>query len=736
MEKEIFKISGMSCVSCATNIENLLQKEQGIISAGVNFASEKAAVEYDPEAISRKKIIALIEKLGYRVVEQGNGQETKEPERLKKRLILSLVFALPIILLVMAEMIGLKVPAVFEKQGIWLQFILASLVIFTSFDIWKSGATKLIRFSPNMDSLIFLGTAAAYFYSLTILLLNFFGKGIEETHYYFESTAFILLFISLGKYLEAATKGKSGEAIKKLMGLAPKEALVVRNGQEMVVAIADLRVGEIIIVKPGEKIPADGKIKEGFSAIDESMITGESLPVDKKAGDEVIGGTINKAGSFKFLATKVGEETMLNQIIKIVEEAMNSKAPIQLLADKVSFYFVPGVIVIALLAAIFWLLTGQSLGFAMTVLVAVLIIACPCALGLATPTAVMMGTGLAAQNGILIKTGKALELAQKVETVIFDKTGTLTRGQPVVTDILVLEDKILVENRLLQLAASAELRSEHPLGQAVVKKAKERDLKLSEPKKFQAVVGQGIRATVEGKIILKGNRTLMQNSQIKISPAMEKRLKGLENDGKTAMVVAIDKKAVGIIAVADTLKEHSRETVVKLSQMGKKVLMITGDNQRVGLAIAKKAGIDQVLAEVLPEQKTTEIKKLQGQGKIVAMVGDGINDAPALAQADLGIALGSGTDVAMETGDIVLVRGDLQEVIRAIDLSRYTLAKIKENLFWAFFYNTIGIPLAAGVLYPFTGWLLSPVMAAAAMAFSSVSVVSNSLLMRRYKPRI
>lgn len=736
MKKEIFKISGMSCASCATKIENLLQKKQGIVSAGVNFASEKAIVEYNPEAISRKTIITLIEKLGYRVVEQRNGQETKEPERLKKRLILSLIFALPIILLVMAEMIGLKVPAVFEKQGIWLQFILASLVIFTSFDIWKSGATKLIRFSPNMDSLIFLGTAAAYFYSLTILLLNFFGKGMEETHYYFESTAFILLFISLGKYLEVATKGKSGEAIKKLMGLAPKEALVVRNNQEMVVAIADLRVGEIIIVKPGEKIPADGKIREGFSAIDESMITGESLPVDKKVGDEVIGGTINKAGSFKFMATKVGEETMLNQIIKIVEEAMNSKAPIQLLADKVSFYFVPGVIVIALLAAIFWLLVGQSLGFAMTVLVAVLIIACPCALGLATPTAVMMGTGLAAQNGILIKTGKALELAQKVETVIFDKTGTLTRGQPAVTDILVLEDKMLAENRLLQLAASAELRSEHPLGQAVVKKAKERDLKLSEPKKFQAIVGQGIRATVEGKIILKGNRALMKNSQIKISPAMEKRLKGLENDGKTAIVVAIDKKAVGIIALADTLKEHSRETVAKLSQMGKKVMMITGDNQRVGLAIAKKAGIDQVLAEVLPEQKTIEIKKLQEQGKIVAMVGDGINDAPALAQADLGVALGSGTDVAMETGDIVLVRGDLQEVIRAIDLSRYTLAKIKENLFWAFFYNAIGIPLAAGVLYPFTGWLLSPVMAAAAMAFSSVSVVSNSLLMRRYKPRI
>jgi len=585
-----------------------------------------------------------------------------------------------------------------------------------------------------MDSLIFIGTSAAYVYSILVSIAIWFGIGehsIEEL--YFEVAAFILFFILLGKYLEAITKGKTSEAIKKLIGLQPKEATIVKDNEEIKIPISEVKVGDIILVKPGEKIPVDGIVIDGYSGVDEKAITGESIPVEKKKGDEVISATINKTGVLRFRATRVGKDTMLAQIIKIVEEAMGSKAPIQLLADKVSFYFVPSVIGIAIFAFVVWLLLGQSLAFALTVFVAVLIIACPCALELATPTAVMMGTGLAAKYGILIKSGKALEIARDLDIVIFDKTGTLTKGEPSVTDVVKIRNDVS-ENLILQVVASVEKNSEHPLAQAIINKAKEEKINFSEVKNFQAIPGHGVLADLENKKILFGTRKLMFDNQIDPS-LIEEKMIALENQGKTTMILAQDKNIIGIIAVADTLKDYSKEAVKMLHEMGKKVAIITGDNKRVGQAIAQQVGIDRVLAEVLPQEKSAEIKKLQSEGNVVAMVGDGINDAPALAQADLGIALGSGTDVAMETGEIVLIKDDLRDVVAAIDLSKYTLNKIKQNLFWAFFYNIVGIPLAAGILYPFTGWLLNPAIAAAAMAFSSVSVVSNALLMKRYESK-
>ncbi|PIY74883.1 MAG: copper-translocating P-type ATPase [Candidatus Portnoybacteria bacterium CG_4_10_14_0_2_um_filter_43_36] len=748
IQKTILTISGMHCASCAANIENALKQEAGIKSANINFASEKLYLEFDPIEISIARIQKIIEKSGYGAIEEAAEEEMRdhhkeakiqEVRKLKKRFISALIFSFPIIYMAMGEMIGLPMPTIFENYGTIIQLTLATAVIASCFNIWTSGSKKLLRLSPNMDTLIFIGTAVAYFYSLTISVLVFLGIKIEA-YLYYESAALILVFISLGKYLEAVTKGKTSEAIKKLIGLQPKEAAIIKDNEEIKIPISEVKIGDIILVKPGEKIPVDGIVIDGYSGVDEKAITGESIPVEKKKGDEVIGATINKTGVLKFKVTRVGKDTMLAQIIKIVEEAMGSKAPIQLLADKVSFYFVPSVIGLAILSFVIWLLLGQPLTFALTVFVAVLIIACPCALGLATPTAVMMGTGLAAKNGILIKSGQALEIARDVNIIVFDKTGTLTRGEPSVTDVIQVKDEIS-ENSILQIAGSVEKNSEHPLAQAIINKAKERKINLSEVKNFQAIPGHGVSADLEnlpadrqGKKILFGTRKLMTNNQI--NPGLiEEKMIVLEEQGKTAMILAQDKEIIGIIAVADTLKDYSKEAVKMLHKMGKKVAIITGDNKRVGQAIAQQVGIDRVLAEVLPQEKSAEIKKLQNKGNIVAMVGDGINDAPALAQADLGIALGSGTDVAMETGEIVLIKDDLRDVIMAIDLSKYTLNKIKQNLFWAFFYNIVGIPVAAGILYPLTGWLLNPAVAAAAMAFSSVSVVSNALLMKRYESK-
>ncbi len=740
--KTILKISGMHCASCAVSIEKALGKKEGVLAVNVNIASEKANLKFDSQKISLAKLFKVIKDLGYQAEEEKpagmrddhDKKEAAKIRKLRNRFLGSLFLGIPLFYLVMGKMVGLPVPSLPLRINIVVQFVITTAIMVLNYPLYISGLKKLIQRNPNMDSLVETGTIAAYLYSLVISVNAWLKPEIvSEVHLYFESAAFILVFISLGKYLENLTKGRTSAAVKKLIGLQPKTALVVRGGKEVKVSIFKVQTGDVILVKPGEKIPVDGVVLDGYSGVDEKAITGESIPVEKKKGDTVIGATINKTGVLKFKATKVGRETMLAQIIKIVEEAMGSKAPIQLLADKVSFYFVPGVMVIAALAFIIWLLAGQSFIFALTVLVSVLIIACPCALGLATPTAVMMGTGLAAKRGILIKSSKALETAHKVQVVIFDKTGTLTRGEPIVTDTYVSEQS-LSESRLLRIAASVEKNSEHPLAQAIVSKyhSEPGDKELLKVQNFEAIPGKGVKAVLQGKQIFLGTRKLMHENQIK-TDRVEQKAASLEKQGKTVMILAQDSQVVGVIAVADTLKKNSKQAVKMLHKLGKKVAMITGDNERVARAIAKQTGIDQILAEVLPGEKSAEIKKLQKEGHKVAMVGDGINDAPALAQSDLGIALGSGTDVAMETGEIILIKDDLRDVVKAIAISEYSLRKIKQNLFWAFFYNSIGIPIAAGILYPFTGWLLSPVVAAAAMAFSSVSVVSNALLMKRYK---
>lgn len=717
VKKASFNIIGMSCASCAVNLEHLLKKEKGIISSNINYASEKGYFEFDDKKISEGKIREIIEKAGYKTESHNHDHsmpdKEEETKKLRNRFIINLVLSLPVIYTMFFPL---------GESTALVQFFFATAIIISSIEIWKTGIKGFLKLAPNMDSLIFLGTSAAYFYSVFGLFLN-----IENV--YFESSASILLFITLGKYLESLTKGKTNQAIKKLIGLQPKKATIVKNGKEFQIPISEVKINDILLIKPGEKIPVDGVVISGYSAVDEKMITGESIPVEKKGRDMVIGATINKTGALKIKALKIGKDTMLSQIIKIVEKAMESKAPVQLLADKVSLYFIPSVFIIALLSFILWLLLGYGFPFALTIFVAILIIACPCALGLATPTAVMVGAGLAAQQGILIKTNRALETAKNINMVVFDKTGTLTRGEPVVEEVIETSNHKTEE--IIKIAASIEKNSEHPLAQAVIRKAVELKLRLYNISDFEAIPGKGVRGKIKGKEVLLGTEKLIKENKINIEN-IKSKIEELGNKGKTIMIVALEKEVIGIIAVADTLKEHSKEAVSLLHKMGKKIAIITGDNKKVGEAIAKEIGADYVLSEILPEGKSLEIKKLQSAGNIVAMVGDGINDAPALAQADLGIALGQGTDVAIETGEIVLIKDDLRDVVKAIDLSRYTLKKIKQNLFLAFFYNIISIPVAAGILYPF-GILLSPSIAATAMAFSSISVVLNALSMRRYK---
>lgn len=733
MKKTTISISGMHCASCAQRIEKALKKSEGISNANVNYATEKATVDYDEKIITEDKILKIIENQGYKPFREDgknpdkeNIERQNEIKKLKKLFFLSLALSIPIFIISMP----LKwINVVLPYENIILLILATPVQFIVGYRFYKGAYSALKNKSANMDTLIAIGTSAAYFYSLFVVFL----PNILGNHVYFESAALIITFIILGKWLEAVTKGKASEAIKKLMGLQPKTALIVRNGKEIEVLLSQLKIGDIIIVKPGQKIPVDGIIVDGSSSVDESMITGESIPVEKKKNDTVIGATINKHGSFKFKATKIGKDTVLSQIIKLVEQAQGSKAPIQRLADKVSGIFVPAVILIAVTAFILWFFVfGQTFVFSLTVFVAILIIACPCALGLATPTAIMVGTGKGAENGILIKSSEALENAHKITTVVFDKTGTLTKGEPIVTDILPVGK--VDKNEILKFAAIAEKKSEHPLAEAILNKAEEEKIKISDSKSFKAIPGYGIIANYDKKEIVFGNRNLMKKYNVKIN-TYEEKISVLENEGKTVMILALNNEFIGVIAVADTLKEYSKEAVEQLHKMGKEVIMITGDNKRTASGIAKQLGIDSVLAEVLPEDKEKEVAKLQKQGKVVAMVGDGINDSPALAKADIGIAIGAGTDIALETGQIVLVKNDLRDVVTAIDLSNYTIKKIKQNLFWAFFYNSIGIPVAAGLLYPFTGFLLNPMIAGAAMAFSSVSVVSNSLLMKRYRKR-
>ncbi|MBP3041531.1 copper-translocating P-type ATPase [Bacillaceae bacterium Marseille-Q3522] len=729
-EKKELVITGMTCAACATRIEKGLNKLDGVFHANVNLALEKASVEYNPLAVSPAEMIEKVEKLGYGAMVKNEGNEKEavdhrlqEMENQKGKFLFSLILSLPLLWAMAGHFrftSFLYVPDVFMNP--WVQLALATPIQFYIGKQFYVGAYKALRNkSANMDVLVALGTSAAYFYSVYLAFQSIGNAHAEGL--YFETSAILITLIILGKFFEAKAKGRSSEAIKKLMGLQAKTANILRNGVEMEIPLEEVKAGDILYVKPGEKIPVDGEIVEGRTALDESMITGESVPVDKTVGDTVIGATINKNGFIKMKTTKVGKDTALAQIIKVVEEAQGSKAPIQRLADSISGIFVPIVVGIALVTFLIWIfwVTPGDFANSLEKFISVLVIACPCALGLATPTSIMAGSGRAAEYGILFKGGEHLEMTHKINTVILDKTGTITNGAPVLTDVLTDSN----EAEFLSLVGSAEKQSEHPLAQAIVDGINEKAIELKDVATFEAIPGFGIKAIVDDKEVLVGTRRLMKQYDVEMEAVVEK-MEGLEKQGKTAMLVAVDRSYSGIIAVADTIKETSTQAVKRMKNMGLEVIMITGDNKQTAAAIAKQAGIDNVIAEVLPEGKAEEVKKLQQQGKKVAMVGDGINDAPALAIADIGMAIGTGTDVAMEAADITLIRGDLNSIADSILMSHKTIRNIKQNLFWAFAYNTLGIPIAA------IG-LLAPWLAGAAMAFSSVSVVLNALRLQKVR---
>ena len=739
MRDYTFKVEGMSCSACANRVERITKKIDGVESANVNFATEKLTVRVDAEKVRYSDIKLAVDKAGFKLIKEEDqikevSKKKDESKILLNRFIFSLIFTVPLLIISMGHMVGMPLPSIIDPMKNPLNFALIQLVLtipvmVAGYKFYKIGYKNLFKLSPNMDSLIAIGTSAAVAYGLFAIYKILNGETHYAMHLYFESAVVILTLITLGKYLEAVSKGKTSEAIKKLMGLAPKTATIIKNGKEVSIPIEEVIVGDIILVKPGEKLPVDGEIIEGSTSIDESMLTGESIPVEKNIGSTVIGASINKSGFIKYKATKVGKDTALAQIVKLVEEAQGTKAPIAKMADIIAAYFVPTVMALAIIAAVGWLIAGESNVFALTIFISVLVIACPCALGLATPTAIMVGTGKGAENGVLIKGGEALETTYKIDTIVFDKTGTITEGKPKVTDIICNGIK---EEEVLVLAASAEKGSEHPLGEAIVREAEDRSLEFKSLEHFKAVPGHGIEVTIEGKDILLGNKKLMIENNINIE-SLHVESDRLATEGKTPMYIAINNKLSGIIAVADTVKENSKAAIEELKKMNVNVAMITGDNKKTAEAIAKSVGIDIVLAEVLPEDKANEVKKLQGQNRKVAMVGDGINDAPALVQADVGIAIGSGTDVAIESADIVLMKSDLKDVVTAIRLSKATIKNIKENLFWAFGYNVLGIPVAMGVLHIFGGPLLNPMIAAAAMSFSSVSVLLNALRLKKFK---
>jgi len=736
------KVIGMDNAHCVGTVGGALNGLPGIISKDLKV-NEKAEIKYDPSLVNSQQIKEAISAVGYTPLEESKSIEDverqareKEIHNLRNRFVASLLLSLPLLYYMLHMLWGWPLPNFLMRQAASVQFLLATIILLMGSIFFTRGIAALVRTrTANMDTLVALGVSAAYFYSFYVSMTIWLGNvyyGIDDLYY--EVAAFLITFILLGKYLEAVAKGQTSAAIKKLIGLKPQTATILKDRQEIEISLDKVQVGDIVLVKPGGKIPVDGTIIEGHSSVDESMVTGESLPVEKKAGDKVIGATLNKTGAFIFKAEKVGKDTFLSQVVKLVEEAQGSKAPIEELADRISAYFVPAVALIGLAAFLIWLLAGQSFIFALTILIAVLIIACPCALGLATPTAIMVGTGLGAEAGILIKNAQALQLASQIDTVVFDKTGTLTKGQPEVTDLIPSSELGIRNSELLLYAAVAEKRSEHPLAEAVLKKAAEQELEIPDPQNFLSHPGKGVEVQLKSDRILLGNRKLMRENEI-ITLTLDDQIQELESKGKTVLFVVKNNFLAGLIGVADTLKPYSKEAVKKLHRLGKKIVLLTGDNQRTAAAIAKEVGIDQVRAEVLPKDKAQVIKQLQAEGRKVAMVGDGINDAPALAQADIGIALGSGTDVAIETGEIILVKDDLRDVVKAIKLSSYTMRKIKQNLFWAFIYNTLGIPIAAGILYPFSGFLLNPIIAGAAMAASSVSVVTNSLSMKLFRPR-
>ena len=748
LNQTIIPISGMTCASCAKAVERSVGKLDGVQTVDVNFATEKASISYIPEKVKLSEIKEAIKKAGYEprdaenknAVDEDKIRKEKEVKSLWIKFIVSAVFAVPLFYIAMGQMIKepfgpLPLPQIINPDINPLNFGLIQLfltipIVIAGYKFYTIGTKAILSKSPNMDSLIAIGTGAALSYSLYSLYLTFNGDMMAIHNMYSESARVIIILVLLGKFLESVAKGKTSEAIKKLMGLSPKTAIIIKDNKEIEIPIEEVEVGDVIVVKPGSKIPVDGIVVEGHTSVDESMLTGESIPVEKSVGSHVVGASINKNGTIKFKAEKVGSDTAISQIIKLVEDAQGSKAPIAKLADVISGYFVPIVFAIAVIVSIAWFISGKDIEFALSIFIAVLVIACPCALGLATPTAIMVGTGKGAENGILIKGGEALESTHKINTIVFDKTGTITEGKPVVTDIIT--DGDINKDELLKIAASAEKGSEHPLGEAIVKEGEKKNLGLYNIDKFVAIPGHGIEVEIESKGILLGNKKLMQDRKIALRK-LEEISDKLAAEGKTPMYIAINNKIAGIIAVADIVKESSAKAIMKLHDMGIEVAMITGDNKKTADAIARQVGIDKVLAEVLPQDKSSEVKKLQSEGRFVAMVGDGINDAPALAQADIGMAIGSGTDVAMESADIVLMKSDLMDVPTAIKLSRSTMRNIKENLFWAFAYNVIGIPIAAGVLYLFGGPLLNPVIAALAMAFSSTSVLLNALRLKRFK---
>ena len=743
-------VGGMTCASCSAAVERAIKKLPGIQVSSVNLATERAVVKYDPAAVRLSEIKGAIKKAGYeplameavsaaRIDEHAAAKE-REIKSMWRKFIVSAAFSVPLLYIAMGHMIGWPLPKVLHPMERPLFFALVQIAlvipsIIAGRRFYVVGAKALLHRAPNMDSLIAMGTSAAIIYSLFSVFRIAGGELAAVEELYFETAGIIITLILLGKTLEAVSKGRTSASIKKLMGLKPKTATVLQEGREIELPIDEVEPGDMILVRPGERVPVDGRVASGASAVDESMLTGESIPVDKGPGDQITGGTINKNGALTFVAERVGADTALARIIKLVEDAQGSKAPIARMADVISGIFVPVVFGIAIVAAAAWLIAGHTAVFALTIFVAVLTIACPCALGLATPTAIMVGTGKGAELGILIKSGEALETAGKLNVVVFDKTGTITEGRPVLTDLLPAPG--VEEKGLLGMAAAAEKASEHPLGEAIVAAAAARDLRLPRVDSFQALPGRGIEALIEASTgngdFLLGNARLMAEKGVDTS-ALVQRAQLLASEGKTPMYAAYEGKPVGLIAVADVVKQGSAPAIARLHEMGIRTVMITGDSRPTAEAIARQVGIDRVLAEVLPGDKAAEVARLQTGGKLVAMVGDGINDAPALAKADVGIAIGSGTDVAMESADIVLMRGELDGVASALELSRRVMKNIKQNLFWAFGYNVLGIPVAAGLLYAFGGPLLSPVIAAAAMSMSSVSVLTNALRLRHFEP--
>jgi Cu+-exporting ATPase len=738
-------VEGMTCASCSSAVERSLKKLDGVEIASVNLATNKATIKYDGSKVKIAELKKAVEKAGYTpkdiertlATDEDQLRKDKESKDMFHRLMLSIFFSLPLLYIAMGHMFIpdiAKLPAIIDYHNYPLNFTLVQLaltlpVMWAGRKFFLIGFKTLFKGSPNMDTLVAIGTGAAFLYGLYAIFAIYNGDFHFVDNLYFEVAALIITLLLVGKYLEARMKGKTSEAIKKLMNLTPKTARLVKNGAEIDVTLEEVEVEDVLVVRPGERIPVDGVVVEGFSAVDESMLTGESLPVDKQPGDSIVGGSLNKNGLLTMKAKAVGESTALARIIKLVEDAQGQKAPIAAMADIVSSYFVPVVIVIAIVAALVWWFVGKDVDFVLTIFVTVLVIACPCALGLATPTAIMVGTGKGAENGVLFKGGEALETAHHIQAIIFDKTGTLTEGKPTLTDVIPYN---IDSDILLRYTASAEQGSEHPLAQAIVKGATDKGIQLFPIMKFMAVTGRGVDVTVDDKAVLIGNRAFMDERNIELH-AIESDMDRLADEGKTPMLVAINGLIKGIVAVADVVKPSSAKAVEQLKQMGIKVAMITGDNKKTAAAIGRQVGIDLILAEVLPQDKSSEVVKLQKQGYSVAMVGDGINDAPALAMADIGIAIGSGTDVAIESADVVLMKSDLMDVVTAIKLSRATIRNVKQNLFWAFIYNIAGIPLAAGVFYAFGGPLLNPIFAGAAMAFSSVSVVTNALRLRRFK---